>query len=633
MGRPVSRPFGERIAIDVIHDGPCVPARFLEGVPEPVLNEAYRRERDWGAELVASALASALHLRDYMRVTTARVLLDFGRFPGTTPPRAEFLDRFAINHPFSQYLDHAQKRQLLQDYYDPISSAMESTLDTALLKIAIHSYDEKNPTDTRRPAISIITRPHGHHRHFEMPVDLFDPLFPDELAVNTADRILRARLALALEENAIYVADNYPYPLPEGSIEVRSQVWCFFRWVRERFERERPLPEDAPAERRDARDLVWKMLLDTNLRSADSESLRSHLHMYRRPNPQRLQLFDIARQEYEQIASFIQADDGEIVTTYRNDLDRPSALVIEVRKDLVWDLELSRPKIDDARLVARTLAGAIQTYLTEDRPAKGEGFCLPGSALPLTNRGRTMRSVDIGLSPAQRCEEAGRDEQAKDDPARNRQRDAVDRSSVCPARRDEAGLALLLRSALRLDARGSGGVGRPRFGRLRPPTFRESRGGPPSSLSSFSTLDRRRARRRPCAGRADRGRGPGCPGHALHVARWAVRRCGGGLPLCRRSLARLRSREGERGPIQAGRRRRGDLRCRLYRRRARSPSDPLQWPGFGGGDRALLRLLERLRKPGVPTTRPWPTISDSRFPIERSITTRFEAMVRIRCWP
>ena len=373
-GTPCLESFRDRIAIDAIHDGPCVPARFLRSVPEAALHEAYRRERDWGAELVASALASALHLRDYMRVTTARVLLDFGRFPGTTPPRAEFLDRFAINHPFSQYLDHSQKRQLLEDYYDPISAAMESMLESALLKIAVHSYDERNPTDTRRPAVSIITRPHGHHRYFEMPVGVFDPLFPGQLAEYTADRILRARLALALEENAIYVADNYPYPLPEGSVEVRSQVWSFFRWVRHRFEKEWPLPEDAPPERREARALMWEMLQDTNLRSADSESLRSHLHMYRRANPERAKIFDIARREYEQIAAYIQADDGKIVRTYRNDMDRPSALVIEVRKDLVWDLERSRPKVDDARLLARTLAAAIQTYLTEDRPAKAKAF-------------------------------------------------------------------------------------------------------------------------------------------------------------------------------------------------------------------------------------------------------------------
>lgn len=378
--------FRERIMVDVIHDGAHVPARFLTGPGGPAISaqlpSGYVSERDWGAESVAASLASALHIGAYYRVNIARVLLDFGRFPGITPRAADHMHRFAINYPFSELLTHDQKRDLLEAYYDRISEGMDAAIQDRLIKVAIHTYDERNATTTRRPAVSILTRSYGHQELLESPVQLFDPHFPPELAEVTADRILRARMALTLEEAAIHVADNYPYSLPEGSVEVRAQVWSFFDYVRKRFEKEHPPALSTRRGRRgddlSPRDRVWAMLLDTNLRSAQSESLRSYLHMFRRPPSGLGDVFREARQEYERIGAFIRGDGGAVVQGWRTAVDRPSAILVEIRKDLVWnfapDGEPLGPRVDDARLIARLLARSIQSYVIADRAAKAKAM-------------------------------------------------------------------------------------------------------------------------------------------------------------------------------------------------------------------------------------------------------------------
>ena len=57
------------------------------------------------------------------------------------------------------------------------------------------------------------------------------------MAEFTVDQILRDRISLTLEKG-IPVAHNYPYLLPEGSIEVRHQVWRFFKWLQTHFEKD-----------------------------------------------------------------------------------------------------------------------------------------------------------------------------------------------------------------------------------------------------------------------------------------------------------------------------------------------------------------------------------------------------------
>ena len=44
--------------------------------------DAYYYERDWGASMVAGEIASFLGLPGHYSVNVARVLMDFGRFPG-----------------------------------------------------------------------------------------------------------------------------------------------------------------------------------------------------------------------------------------------------------------------------------------------------------------------------------------------------------------------------------------------------------------------------------------------------------------------------------------------------------------------------------------------------------------------
>ena len=92
------------ITIDVIHDGVYLPPDLMidkHGTPisKEIIQESFIIERDWGANLVAERIAKRLGLGSYCSVNTARCLLDFGRFPGSTRPGATHLGRFAINQP------------------------------------------------------------------------------------------------------------------------------------------------------------------------------------------------------------------------------------------------------------------------------------------------------------------------------------------------------------------------------------------------------------------------------------------------------------------------------------------------------------------------------------------------------
>ena len=371
---PVQYPawFADQIVVDVIHDGRSIPEDFLfdrqgRRVDEDILQKAYVRERDWGASIVAARLAARLGLPGFYKVNTARCLLEFGRFPGTTPKDATHLRRFAINHPFSELLGFQQKKRLLEQYFDEISRGMDAALEGRLIKIAVHTYDKHNPSGTVRPQVSMVSRTLGYQMESHMPYGVFDPLFPDILAEFTVDRILRDRISLTLEKAGIPVAHNYPYLLPEGSPEVRHQVHAFFQFLRRRFEEQFPSTAG-----RSEYVLVWNMLHDTNLRSAEAVTLRSHLHMYRRPPPGRVREFARAEAAYRHIEEFLGRRDGVLTEQYTFLDDRPSSLGIEVRKDLVWEFDAAgmpiRPTYQRAWYIADTLAEAIGVYLREDRP-------------------------------------------------------------------------------------------------------------------------------------------------------------------------------------------------------------------------------------------------------------------------
>jgi hypothetical protein len=362
----------DQITIDVIHDGNVLPPEYLidargRRIPERTWYHAYVHERDWGASIVAERIVERLGLGSYLRVNTARALLDFGRFPGSTAPGAPHLRRFAINTPFSLVLDFAQKRRLLEEHYDAVSDGMDEAIRGRMLKIAVHTYDRYNASGTERPQVSLVTRALGYQMDSEMPMGVFDPLYPDVLAEFTLDRVLRDRISLTLEKSGIPVAHNYPYLLPEGSPEVRHQVWCFFDWLHQAFEA--AFPDTAHDE---AYEWVWILLKDTNLRHPGAMALRSYLHMYRRPPRGEEAEYAAAAAAYHHIEAFLHADDGALIHDYRVQPMRPQAFGIEVRKDLVWDFDEAghpmQPAPERALEVADRIADALLVYLNEDKP-------------------------------------------------------------------------------------------------------------------------------------------------------------------------------------------------------------------------------------------------------------------------
>jgi hypothetical protein len=358
----------EQVILHVPHDGDMLPREYLKGIDGPIALDSFARdyvaERDWGASLVAERLAARMGLGGYWRIRVARVLMDFARFPGETRVDRGHLHRFALNYPFSEWLDRPTKRQALRSLYDRCSDVMEPSIVGKTVVLGIHTYDSHNESGTLRPDVSLITRPHGYQAESRMPIGVFDALYPDLLAEYTADRILRDRISLTLEKARIRVAHNYPYLLPEGSIEVRAQVFYFFHFARLAFLREHGKTASDPSFQ-----LVWKMLQDTNLRSVESEALRSHLHMYRQAPRNRKGVFKAAVAAYDHIAAFVQ--NSGVVDAYRFSETRPSSMALEVRKDLCWNFDgdgwPDGPKDDDVDRIAERISAALVTYYDEDQ--------------------------------------------------------------------------------------------------------------------------------------------------------------------------------------------------------------------------------------------------------------------------
>jgi hypothetical protein len=358
------------ITIDTVHDGHVIPEQLLESPAIMALEDSgelwkhYVLERDWGANLVAYHLARLLGLEGYWRVNVARVVMDYNRFPGNSPPKADHFNRLAISPPMSRVLSYEQKREVLERFYDRISAGMERAIDGKLIKLSIHTYDVRNPSLTDRPEVSLVTRSNSYQTHSHLPFGLFDPLFPDVLMESSTDPILRDRVALTLEKLGIRVEHNFPYCLPDGSIEVRCQPWLFFQHVRKLFNAQYPDKEGRPSYER-----VWTMLLNTNHRRADSEVLYGYLHRFRRPSHGAGAEMAASRRAYEAIYDFVHSTPG-LVERYRRMPERMSVLGIEVRKDLVWYFdgeEPVAPSEGDARYVAEKIAEAIATYFHTDR--------------------------------------------------------------------------------------------------------------------------------------------------------------------------------------------------------------------------------------------------------------------------
>lgn len=359
-----------RVLVDVIHDGHVIPDEALvDGNDASIAlsryHDAYVSERDWGASVVAGEVARALGLPGYHRINLARVVMDFGRFPGSTPRSAPHLQRFAINYPFSELLSFRQKRTLLERYYDPISDEMDRVVAPRRLKLAIHTYDPYNANGTLRAPVSLITRVDG--LHIDEVTDAFDPLYPHQLGEWTADRILRNRISLVVEKAGFGVAHNFPYTLPEGSIEVRAQVWRFFNFLQGQFVAANPDTADNPAYQ-----AIWAMLKDTNRRNAQSMLLRAYLHQFQRPPIGEGRQFEGAQRAYEKVERFLNANNRSLVRQYRYAPWRPSAMAIEIRKDLVYDFDdqglPAGPPLENAARIGDAIAAAVRVYLDEDKP-------------------------------------------------------------------------------------------------------------------------------------------------------------------------------------------------------------------------------------------------------------------------
>ncbi|PRQ03407.1 N-formylglutamate amidohydrolase [Enhygromyxa salina] len=368
-------PLRRRVAVFAVHDGQGIPERFRvrdDGTPvvDPVeLEREFVKARDWGANIVAEELAAALGAPSYLSCRVARVLLDFNRFPGSTPPDNEDpLEAQAIGPLYGRALEHDEKTDLLESFYDPISSAIESFVADSLIALSIHTYDEEHQSQNKRAHVSIINLALSYQRDARLPYGVFDPMYPDHLAESTCSRILRDRMSLNLERFGFRVTHNHPYALPDGSIEMRSQVWHFFRFLRRRFHAAHPETEGDPAYER-----VFTMLADTNLRLAEADELRGFLHRFRRVRDARRPALLASLDAYRHIEGFVR--DSTVVMDYRRSPERPSSVGIEVRKDLVcsFDPETGLPLATTpeqrqvARQIAQCIASSIGTYFATDR--------------------------------------------------------------------------------------------------------------------------------------------------------------------------------------------------------------------------------------------------------------------------
>lgn len=362
----------EDVLVFTLHDGAQIPRHLLgerteEVLARPEITRAYLRERDWGSNLVARELARELGLGGYLKINLARMVMDYGRFPGSSGAQVAYLQRSAIFPPFHGVLAEEAKHDVLR-YYDEISASLTRRLGSKHVALAIHTYDPLNDSGTERPEVSLLSRLLEYQNDSTLPADVFDPLFPSILCESTCHRRLSYQALLDLEHGGYHSAHNYPYVMPVGSLEIRAQVWFFFRHLRRHFEARYPETAELLAY-----DLVWRMLSDVIRRSWEAELLRGYLHRYREAPLHEQQVFSEARVAYFRIRDFLDAHRGELVEEYRFSRERPSCLGIEVRKDLLCDLDGHGARLKPnaeyvARDLARRIAWAVRRFLDEQEP-------------------------------------------------------------------------------------------------------------------------------------------------------------------------------------------------------------------------------------------------------------------------
>ena len=238
------------------------------------------------------------------------------------------------------------RESLLRCYYDRISRALARHFADKKLLIAVHTYDAFQYSRAYRPEISLITGSESQSQAAAAE-PVYDPLFPAELCETVCDPMLICRTTFEVENGGRLVAMNYPYAMSEGCLEYRAQVRFFILYLRRRFAAAFPETEDRIAYRR-----LWEMLLDVSRRAGWSRALHGYLHRGRPSPPGLGPLF------------------AEVLCAYRFAGERPSCLGIEVRKDLLSDLDREGEVADlrcdaeaTARGIARELASPIASYL------------------------------------------------------------------------------------------------------------------------------------------------------------------------------------------------------------------------------------------------------------------------------
>ena len=366
------------VIVDVVHDGVRIPPTiepFFDGdqAVRSEVHDTFVRERDWGAAAVAERLAHHLGLRGYYCIQAARVVCDYNRFRGRSVPEAGHLGRRALFGPGNQLLSGDLGEHALQTCFDPVTQALfrraseaignGTVPDSRMLRVTVHTYDDRAGEGHRRPKTSIIFTPYEYHEASRLPAGVYVPIFPDRLAEFTADRALAYRMALMLEKNYLPVAVNSPYFLPLGGAEMRLQVWCYMQHLKRLTQ---TLGSDGEAQRFEP---LWPVVEDVD-RPWGSREI----------DPRALMLLD-------ELEAFIERHRYEAVERYRYSAYRPCAIEVEVRKDIVyrggWKIlsdgfeafvpDESGLRQDEVDRVASVMAAGIRKYLIEDQPEKRAG--------------------------------------------------------------------------------------------------------------------------------------------------------------------------------------------------------------------------------------------------------------------
>lgn len=356
------------ICLFTLYDGDAVPRDALGPhadsiAARPELQAAFVQRRDWGASLVAREIGDVLGLGRRGNVPLARVILDAGRFPGVSPQGVPASTRLAVSPPVADLISGETKHHLIVRYYDTIAQGLAQWMEDARIVLNVRTYMPDGPRCRPASSIQIVNRRMRYPAQDPSTERVFDPLFPATLFGPNCNRSLMLQTVVDQAPDARAARLDHAYAMHEGSVEIRTQVRAFFRFLRRRFNEAFPHTRDDIAYRK-----TWEMLLDITRRSLDAELLRGYLHSYREAPADRRALFADARRAYVEIGRFLDLHEETLVHGYRFSTERPSCITVEVREDLFYELDLERGTVRrraDALANARTVAQGIAPLVLE----------------------------------------------------------------------------------------------------------------------------------------------------------------------------------------------------------------------------------------------------------------------------